>query len=164
MGNPFQDKFLKAGLVNKNQVTKVKREQRIIAKQNKNVKHIEPGPGIIEQEQAARKLRIKELNRQQNEEKRQQELLAQARQLIENNRLPKDNRGEAYNFVEGTRIKRIYVSDEIADQISRGRAAIVKFGPGYEVVPARVAQQIANRVPDAVLVLLDGEYGGEIDD
>jgi len=34
MGNPFQDQLLKAGLVNKKQVNKLKHEQRINRQQN----------------------------------------------------------------------------------------------------------------------------------
>lgn len=156
MGNPFQDKFLKAGLVNKKQVMEAKRELRVSNKQNRKNKTPE-APGEIDQEQAARKKRIKELNQQQNEERQQRERLAQVKELIEKNRLAKDERGEAYNFVDGNKIKRIYVSDEIADQLSRGQAAIVKLGTGYEVVPVRVARQISSRDKDAVLVLHEGE-------
>lgn len=36
MGNPFRDKFLKAGLVNKKQVNKAKRENHTKRKENKD--------------------------------------------------------------------------------------------------------------------------------
>jgi uncharacterized protein YaiL (DUF2058 family) len=154
VGNPFQDKFLKAGLVKKKQVTQAKREQRIIDKQNRNSKPTK-SLGKVELEQAAQKKRIKEINQQHNRERQQLELLAQVKELIEKNRLEKDDRGEAYNFVEENKIKRIYVSDEVADQLSSGKAAIVKFGSSYEVVPVKAALQIAKRDKDAVLVLND---------
>ncbi len=152
MGNPFQDQLLKAGLVNKKQVNKAQHEKRVSKKQHNNSKDTETARKIA-QELAAQKKRDKELNRQHADEKRQRERLAQVKQLIEQNRLDKDDRGEAYNFVDGNKIKRIYVAAEIADQLSRGQAAIVKLGASYEVVLAKVARQIASRDKDTVLVL-----------
>ncbi|MBU0680833.1 MAG: DUF2058 domain-containing protein [Proteobacteria bacterium] len=154
MGNPFQDQLLKAGLVNKKQVNKAQHEKRVSKKQNNNTPPVETSQ--IKQELAAQKKRDKELNRQHAEEKLQRERLAQVKQLIEQNRLEKDDRGEAYNFVEENKIKRIYVSTEIADQLSRGQAAIVKLGKSYEVVPAKVAQQIASRDKEALVAFHAG--------
>jgi len=155
MGNPFQDQLLKAGLVNKKQLKKATHEKRLTKKQDKNSSSTE-AISQIKQEQAAQEKRNKELNRQLAEEKRQRERLAQVKQLIEQNRLPKDERGEAYHFVVENKIKRIFVSEEIVDQLSRGRAAIVKLGASYEVVPVKVARQIASRDKDSLLVLHEG--------
>jgi uncharacterized protein len=152
MGNSFQDQLLKAGLVNKKQVTKAKHEKRISKKQKKH-SNTTNTTSKIKQELASEKKRNQELNRKLSEKKQQRERLAQVKQLIEQNRLDKDDRGEAYNFVDDNKIKRIYVSGEIADQLSRGQAAIVKQGINYEVVPVKVAQQIASRDKNAVLVL-----------
>jgi hypothetical protein len=154
MGNPFQDQLLKAGLVNKKQVNKIQHEKRVSKKLNNNKPPAETSS--IKQELVAQKKRDKELNRQHAEEKLQRERLAQVKQLIKQNRLEKDDRGEAYNFVEENKVKRIYVSAEIADQLSRGQAAIVKLGKSYEVVPAKVAQQIASRDKEALVAFHEG--------
>ncbi len=156
MGNPFQDQLLKAGLVSKKQVNKAKHEKRVSKKKQDNGKT----PDLtakIKQEQAAQKKRDQELNRQRAEDKLQRERLAQVKQLVDQNRLDKDERGEAYNFVDANKIKRIYVGAEIAEQLSRGQAAIVRLGSSYEVVPAKVARQIASRDRDALVVLHEGE-------
>lgn len=152
MGNPFQDKFLKAGLTSKKQVANAKREIRAIEKENRKNK-TPAEPDAFKQQQAAERKRIKELNRQQFEKEQLKEQLAQVRELIEKNRLAKDERGEAFNFVEGNKIKRIYVSEEIADQLSRGKAAIVRLDTSYEVVPVRVAHQISSRDVNSIIVL-----------
>jgi hypothetical protein len=155
MGNSFQEQLLKAGLVNKKQVNKVQHEKRLSATQHKKGK-APATASAVKEALAAQKERDRELNRRQVEEKQQQERLAQVKQLIEQNRLAKDERGEAYNFVEDNRIKRIYVGAEIVDLLSRGQAAIVKLGQGYEVVPAKVARQIAGRDKAAVLAFHEG--------
>jgi uncharacterized protein len=156
MGNPFQDQLLKAGLVNKKQAKKAKLEQHRNRKQNK-----ENSTAAISnkarEEQAAQAKRNRELNRQRLEEKRQGEQKAQVKQLIEDGRLDQDDRGERYNFVEQKQIKRIYVSEEMADQLSCGQLAIVKLGDSYEVVPAKVARQIASRDKAAVIAFHEGK-------
>jgi len=73
------------------------------------------------------------------------------KQLIEQSKLERDEYGEAYHFVDQTRIERIFVSDEMLEQLSCGLLAIVKFGDGYEVLPAKVAHQIAERDTEVVV-------------
>ena len=87
--------------------------------------------------------------RQQEEQK---ELAAQIKQLIELNRLPRDAEGLAYNFTDNNKVKRLYVSEAMRDQIAEGRLAIVKLGQQYEVVPAEVARKIQSRDAASVIV------------
>lgn len=152
MGNPFKDQLLKAGLASKKQARKVEHEQRINRKQHKGES---PAAAVNQTRtaQLAQDQHNRELNRQRNEEARLREQQAQVRQLIENNRLDRDERGEAYHFADGRKIKRIFVSEEMTEQLSRGQLAIVKLGAAYEVVPAKVARQIADRDRAALLVL-----------
>ena len=151
MGNPLQDQLLKAGLASKKQAKKAEHEKRISRKQNNT-----NSPAVISnkarEEQAAKDLRNRELNLQRAEETRLREQKAQVKQLIETNRLPQDGRGEPYHFAEQNKIKRIFVSEEMGDQLSRGQLAIVRLGSGYEVVPAKAARQIASRDKGAVVV------------
>ena len=151
MGNPFQDQLLKAGLVSKKQAGKVKREKHLSRKQKKNNGSSELSASVRE-EQAAQARRNRELNKKRNAEKLRHENRAQIRQIIAKNRLERDDRGEAYHFVEENRINRIFVDDEMAEQLSCGRLAIVKSGDGYEVVPAKAARQIAGRDRKTVVV------------
>lgn len=150
MGNPFQDQLLKAGLVNKKQASKAKREKHLSRKKNKGEAPSEISTKAKE-EQAAQAKRNRELNKQRDKEKRQREQEAQVRQLIEQNRLELDDRGEAYHFVEQKKIMRIFVTDEMIEQLSRGQLAIVTLDGSYEVVPAKVACQIAERRKEVVI-------------
>ncbi len=156
MGNPFQDQLLKAGLVSKKQAKKAKREKHLSRKQNK-----ETSPSVIStkarEEQAAQAKRSRELDLKRTEENRKREQKAQVKQLIEQNRLDLDDRGDPYHFVEHKRIQRIFVSDEMTDQLSRGQLAIIKFGDSYEVVPAKVARQIASRDKEVVIAFHQGQ-------
>jgi uncharacterized protein len=150
MGNPFRDKFLKAGLVNKKQVNKAKRENHVKRKENKDTNA--SGVSIqVQEQQAAQAKQNRELNRKRKQEKLRREQLAQVKQLIEQNRLEQDGRGEAYHFVQQNKIMRIFLAEEMIDQLSCGKLAIVSLAGKYEVVPAKVARQIAERNKGAIV-------------
>lgn len=155
MGNPFQDQLLKAGLVSKKQAKKAKREKHLSRKQKNNTGASEISTKAQE-ELAAQAKRSRELDLRRNEENRKREQKAQVKQLIEKNRQDQDDRGEAYHFVEGKKIQRIFVSEEMADKLSRGQLAIVKLGANYEVVSAKVARQIATRDTGTVIAFHEG--------
>ncbi len=156
MGNPFQDQLLKAGLVNKKQAKKAKLEQHRSRKQKKKNNPDVLSSNKAQEEQAAQAKRNRELNQQRAEEIRQREQKAHIKQLIENTRLELDDRGDPYNFVEQNKIKRIFVAAEMIDQLSGGLLAIVKLGDSYEVVPAKVARQIASRDKAVVVAFHEG--------
>jgi uncharacterized protein len=153
MGNNLlQAQLLKAGLVSKKQVGKIKQEQY----QNRKQKE-EPGKSAVSQAEQAAAQRSRELNRQLAEEKKRHELQAQVKQLIETNRQQRDGRCSPYYFTVQGKIDRICVPDAMAEQLSRGLLAVARFKDSVEVVPAKTARQIAERDPAAVLVLHEGE-------
>jgi len=155
MGNPFQDQLLKAGLVSKKQAKKANREKYLSRKKNKG-NNSSAVSDKAREEQAAQAKRNRELNRQRSEEKRQREQRAQIKQLIENNRQELDDRGEPYYFTEQNTINRIFVSEDMAEQLSNGYLAIIKLGDSYEVVPAKVARQIASRDKEKLVAFHEG--------
>jgi uncharacterized protein YaiL (DUF2058 family) len=150
--NPLQAQLLKAGLVSKKQVSQVKQEQYQNRKQKEPVK-----AAVSMAEHAAAAQRSRELNHKLAEEKRQHELQAQVKQLIETNQLKRDGRGSPYYFAVQGKIDRICVAEDMAEQLSRGLLAIVRCKDSVEVVPAKAARQIAERDPAAVLVLHEGD-------
>jgi uncharacterized protein YaiL (DUF2058 family) len=152
MGTSFQDQLLKSGLVNKKQVKKTKHEKRVNRKKNKG-ESVSPEINKALQEKLAKEKRNRERNQQLNKEKQQLENLAQVRQLIETSRLKIENDDEPYHFALGKKIKKVFVNEEIANKLSLGQLAIVILDDGFEVVPARVGRQIADRDPEALVVL-----------
>ena len=152
MGNPFQDQLLKAGLVSKKQVKKAKHDQRVNKKKNTGKEPAKVNQDLAKKQRAENQ-RIQELNNQRNIKTQQKEKVAQIKQLILDNRQDQDDRGEAYNFVDDNKIKRIYINDNMADQLSSGQLAIVKLKNNYEIVPAKVAQQINKRDASFVVTL-----------
>ena len=76
-----------------------------------------------------------------NEEARR----AQIEQLIEQNRLPRAQTDERYNFVDGNKIRCIPADHSVRERLSRGEIAIVRRNGGYELVPAETAARIRER-------------------
>jgi hypothetical protein len=64
---------------------------------------------------------------------------------------------DSYYFKVGTKIKKLYVNDEITQKLGRGQLAIVVLNSVYEIVSADVARKIADRDPDSLVVLHNPE-------
>lgn len=152
MGLSLQDQLLKTGIADKKQAKKARHDKWINRKKNKG-KKTAPEINRTHQDQLAQARRSQELNLELNQEKERQEKLSQVRQLIEINRLDLDKFEEPYYFKVGTKIKKIYVNEGVAKKLSLGGLAIVSFDGFFEVVPCKVAQQIAERDQDSLVVL-----------
>jgi len=152
MGLSLQDQLLKAGIADKKQANKANHEKRVNRKENKG-KKATPETNLTRQDQLAQAKRNQELNRQLKQEKERLEKLSQVRQLIETNRLGLDKYEEPYYFKVGKKIKKLYVNEDIINKLSRGELAIVRFDDLFEIVPDKVAQQIADRDQDSLVVL-----------
>ncbi|MBC8549546.1 MAG: DUF2058 domain-containing protein [Candidatus Brocadiales bacterium] len=150
----LQEQLLKSGLVSAAKAKSVKSDKRKQTQQQRknNVEVVDEAKNLALKAQAEKIERDRELNqfRQQQDEKKQ--LVAQIKQIIELNRLPRDAEGMAYNFTDDNKVKRLYVSESMRDQIAEGRLAIVKLGQLYEVVSAEVAIKIQMRDAGSVMV------------
>ncbi len=164
MGNSLQDQLLKLGLVDEKQAKQNQQERR---KQSKQQRHQGKDPDAERRREAnaaqARKAeRDRELNRKRQEEAERKALRAQIKQMIEASRLPKD--GEiAFNFTDGQKIKRIYVSADVHAQLTAGRCALVKLQGQYHVVPLDAAEKIRERDANCVISLQTAQENAEDD-
>lgn len=167
MNNALRDQLLKAGLVNDKQVKKAVKEKRRETLKGQN----EPGALAdskpqAQKAQAEKAERDRRLNLQRKEAAEQKAIAAQVRQLIEANRQPRGDDDVPYNFSDGSKVKRLYVSDAVRDQLGRGLLAIVKLDGRYELVPCEIARKIHARDETAVVLLNDPQKtsGREGDD
>lgn len=157
MRNALQDQLLKAGLVNEKALKKANKEKK--AQQPKAPKgqrsQADEARLLAEQALAEKAEHSRQLNQQQKEQQHQRELAAQIRQLIENNRQPRGDREVPYNFADGKAIKKMFVSQVVVNQLSRGQLAIVRLNDQYDLVPRVVAEKIAERDPACVVVCVE---------
>jgi uncharacterized protein YaiL (DUF2058 family) len=151
MSTSLRDQLLKAGLVNKKQVNEAERQQQRQERQppTKHRQAVTPEraqtPQTPQVAQGTKAARDRTLNRQQHEKAEKKARLAQISQLIEQNRLPTIEGGEPYNFVDGSKIRRIAINASIRDRLGRGEIAIVRHDGRYDLVPATIATRIRER-------------------
>ena len=153
----LQDQLLKAGLADKKQLKKVKKEQNRL---NNLQRHgnIVAEEGVKEQAQQAlaeKSKRSRELAQQQNAEAEKKAVAAQIRQLIELNRQPRQGAEIPYNFSDGKLIKKILVTPKMQAHLINGNLAIVRYGEHYELVAGSIADKISQRDPEIVVMRND---------
>jgi len=158
MSMSLRDQLLKAGLVNEKQAREAERQlQQQQQGRQQLPKHKRASPSEPElaarQAQLAKTARDHELNRRQQQQAEQRARLAQIRQLIEQNCLPRAQTEESYNFVDGNAIRRISADRSLRERLSRGEIAIVRCAGRYELVPASIAARIRERDEHAVIAL-----------
>jgi uncharacterized protein YaiL (DUF2058 family) len=153
MGNPFQDQFIKAGLVNKKQVHKAQIEQRTREKDQRKKPGAAQADKAVELALQQKKEQARLSNAQRDQAAREKELLAQIRQLAATNRVNQDKGEIAFHFADANKIKKLYLPKPLIDRLSKGVLGIVKVEDKYELVPAETAVRIKERIPEALLVL-----------
>lgn len=151
MRNPLQEQLLKAGLVNKVKAAQVVREQ---AK-----KHKGKGSAVqsstqseAQRSQLAKIERDRALAAERNARNQTNEARAQARQIIEAHKLPREG-DLVYRFSDGDRIKDLLVNDALRAQLAAGTSVIVRHGEGYELLPRAAADKVHER--DCTMIVLD---------
>jgi len=164
MANAFQDQFLKAGLVKKNKVDKVKRTKHKNTKQQGKHQQVDESKKLAQQALQEKTERDRELNRQKEESALQKSIAAQIKQLIQMNMLKEEEGDIGFKFTDNKLIKTIYVSEKVQQQLSDGRLAIVRLDAQYAIVPSPVAEKIRQRDEGCILVCNDNSANTDTKD
>ena len=153
----LRDQLLQAGLLDPKKAQKQEqqtREQRHQRREQTKKAAAAPDPRVIAQQKAAaeKAARDAELNRKAQDKLEQKARRAQVKQLIEQHRVAKVAESEElYNFVDGTRIRRLPVDRPMREKLIAGTLVIVRCDGRYEIVPADIAARIVERDPYAAL-------------
>lgn len=157
MGNAFQDQFLKAGLVDAKQVKKAQHDKRKNKAKNRDKQAAEDEAKLKTQQALAEKAeRDRELNEKRKEEQAKREIAAQIKQLIDTHRQARDDGDIAFNFVDDSKVKRIFVTQAQHDQLSRGALAIARHAGDYHIVAADIADKIRQRDESCIITISSG--------
>ncbi len=166
MSMSLRDQLLKAGLVNEKQVkqaTKQKQKESKLQQKGQLAKDTAQQQAI-QQAQAEKQAKDQQLNQQQEEKKRRKAIAAEIKQLIINDRLPRLDTEDYYNFVDHKKVKRIAVNEVIREKLVKGSLAIVSHEGYYEVIPRDTALKIKERNPQRIIVLNEQADQGSDDD
>ena len=158
MGNPFQDQLLKAGVVTKQQVKKAQAESNKNKKQHsKKDKPVDENKLKLQQAAKEKAELDRELNKRKQEQAKQKAVSAEIDQLITQNQLKRGEECEiVYNFEHRKKVNRVYVNQEMKQDIIDGKLGIVRIDGRYELVPRKIAEKIQQR-NDKRVVLFEKE-------
>ena len=135
------------------QLNKQKRKQQKQAKhsgaktESQEIK--EAAASALKEKVEQDKARASELNKLEE----QKQIAHQIKQLILSNKIDKGKVDTDYQFSDGKKIKKILVSATHHKQLVSGYLAVVALDEQYELVPAIIAEKIAQRDDSKVKVL-----------
>lgn len=152
----MQEQLLKAGLVSsaKAKTIKTEKHKQQQAQRHHKVEVVDEAKQLAQQALAEKAERDRQLNLQQQEQARQKELNAQIKQLIAENQIKFDTKTAEipYRFTDGTKVKTLYVTEELREKLANGKLTIVKTETDYALVLPEIAQKIQERDEKRVLV------------
>lgn len=165
MSKSLQDQLMGAGLIDGKKAKKISKDKR----KEKNEKRRNKDDSLSESQASVQKAkqeklaRDQQLNQQRNQEAEKKALAAQVAQLIGHYKLARRSADVEFNFTHGSTIKKILVTSNMADELSRGRLCIACVGESYDVIPKPIADKIRERDESAVVVYNEkaSEQGSE---
>lgn len=149
--NPLQEQLLKAGLVKKSKVAQVARDQD-------KARHAKGAPDANDIQREAERVRAEKAERdraleaERKAQSRINEMRAQARQIIQDKKIPRSGESE-YRFTADGAIRTLLVNDDLRRKLSAGALVVVRLGDRYELLPRPAGEKVRER--DASLVVLD---------
>jgi uncharacterized protein YaiL (DUF2058 family) len=161
----LKDQLVNAGLVDKKKAKQLKQELRKEAKvRQKGQVPLDDNKEQVKRNLVEKAERDRQLNKQQQEVVERKAIQAQISQLIKMNRIKRESGDIAYQFTDGTRIKKIYVTEQLQKDLVNGRLAIAKLGNEFELLPSSAAEKIRQRDPQVIVLLNTCEVTGVDED
>jgi len=159
MAGSLRDQLLKAGAVDKKKAKQSQHQKR--KGDNKKRQAVKSGQKVeaenssqqkIEHEQREKQQRDLELNKQRDADRAEKALQAEVRQIVLLHKIEISKEAEvSYNFEQDKKIKKIYVTTEQQDQLTRGQLAIAIVDQAYHLIPDKMAKKIESRLPETVI-------------
>lgn len=172
MAGSLKDQLLNMGLVDQKKAKQAEKEKNQKKKQAKKAR--KSGQSVVdeqaqqqqllEQQRLEKQQRDRELNRQRDEERRNREIEAQCRQMINQQQLTIPEDAEvSYNFAYAKKVKTLYVTPVLQSQLIKGQIAIAVLDEKFYLIPDKFAEKIEQRHPDYVIRIQPEEEPDEDD-
>jgi len=149
----MQDQLRQAGLASKKQEVSARKAKNTREKmQRKGQDVVNEAADRARQAQDEKVARDRELNRARAAEAERHAIAAQVRQLVELNRI--GERGDIeFRFTEGSAIRTLMVEEQQRRALVNGKLAIIGLDGRHEIVPRKVAEKVAERDAEAVILM-----------
>lgn len=159
MAKSIADQLLGLGLADKKQIKKDQAEKRKQAKQARKHKQSDVDEAKLAAEQARKEKaeRDRALNKERDALAEQKAIEAQVLQMVQSAHIPTGEGDVKFNFADrrDNKIKSIYVTQRMQDDLARGRLVICHSDERYWVVTQQTADKIAQRSPDSLVFQAD---------
>ncbi len=149
-GNPLQEQLLKAGLVKQSKVGAVAREQ--------NKARHGKGPATpseiqleAERARAEKTERDRALAAERKAQARTAELRAQARQIVQDRKVPRTGESE-YRFTADGAIRTLLIDADLRKKLAAGVLVIARLDARYELLPRAAADKVRERDPGMIVL------------
>jgi len=159
MAGSLQDQLLSLGVVDKKKIKKTQQQKH---KNNKKIRQaVKSGQKVapqlspqqqLQQAQREKQLRDLELNKQRDAKLAKTALFAEVRQIIQQNSIAIPKEAETpYQFTFKNKIKKIYVTPEQHQKLTKGQFAIAFIDNKQVLIPDAEAEKVEARLPDWVV-------------
>ena len=174
----IRDQLLKAGLVTEEQVKQAETKPKSKPRSNKNTRTASGAaknktntkkPPVKKRELTDLERFYKERDAKDQAEKAEQdkqrkeaarirkEKRAKIGSLIKNNLVNDENAENRYNFVVGSSVKYLFVTEAQQEQLAKGELAIVFLGEKRCLIPADIGKQILSIEPSRIVIISEPE-------
>ena len=157
MSKSLQDQLLGAGLIDAKKAKKITKDShkaKKVKRRSKDDSLTESQMAVVEANKA-KHARDLALNNQLKAEEQKKSIAAQIIQLIKHYRLTNTKGDVGYNFTDNSKVKKIYLNNELFDHVSRGRICIARLGESYELNPKPIADKIEERDASVLIRVTD---------
>jgi uncharacterized protein YaiL (DUF2058 family) len=181
MGGSLQDQLLKSGLVTEDQLRDARERPRPSGQNRRGAgpgrQHKGKGKGkgkgrsngrrpasaASRNDAAEQAARTKEA-----EESAERALRKRVHGMIADNTEAREEGETAYHFVKGSRVKRIYVTEDQRARLAEGALAVAAMKGKHYLIPMPVAREIRELIPEYFVAMGEShkpsESGAEVDD
>ena len=151
--NALQAQLLKAGLVDDKKAKKISKQAQH-AKRTGDAAATESKKALAaaQAEKAEKDLKLNQQKQQQLEEKT---LHANIIQMIKQHQITETDGEVSYQFVDDTKIKKIYTTQKLYEQIVAGFVVIARLEDDYALLPRPLADRINAKLEGFIVVSND---------
>lgn len=151
--NALQAQLLKAGLVNSKKASQLNK-QSAHAKRTGDEAALEAKKALAAA-QAQKLEKDQKLNQEKQQQLEQKTLAANIIQMINQHQIA-DSKGDiSYQFVDDSKIKKIYTTQKLFDQIASGHVVIARLNDSYALLPYPLAERINEKMSGFIVVSND---------
>ena len=151
--NALQAQLLKAGLVDSKKAKKISKQTQH-AKRTGDSESMEAKKALAEA-QAKKLEKDQKLNQEKQRILEEKMLKANIVQMIKQHQIAHTNGDVNYQFVDNAKVKKIFVTQKLYEQIVAGHVVIARLEEGYALLPRPLADRIDAKMEGFMVVSND---------